>query len=145
MSTGTGGTTRSFPELFSAYERNMSAATSTTAAVRTRKFCEQYNEECQSRTLLQLKTCANASCGKVELSSGEYKTCSKCHRVWYCSVVCQTYCRSQHRHHDHRHLNHHTRRHPCLANEYHNQMIASESRKRLSYLFTAGHVATFRL
>ena len=40
-------------------------------------------------TLLQLKECASGKCKKVELNRGEYKTCSKCRSVWYCSRECQ--------------------------------------------------------
>ena len=47
--------------------------------------------EYRSSMPLQMKSCANgrSCCCKVELNRGEFKTCSNCHSVWYCSVVCQ--------------------------------------------------------
>lgn len=39
--------------------------------------------------LLQLKTCSGASCMKIEVKLGEFKACSRCRKVNYCSKECQ--------------------------------------------------------
>ncbi|KAI0786330.1 hypothetical protein C8Q75DRAFT_794060 [Abortiporus biennis] len=39
--------------------------------------------------MLILKGCTNSSCSNKETRVGEFKRCSACHEVWYCSPNCQ--------------------------------------------------------
>lgn len=52
---------------------------------------DKFIEQRQSTTLLQLtpKACANSSCDRIAINRGDFKRCSKCKAVWYCSVECQ--------------------------------------------------------
>lgn len=70
--------------------KNSSFVSKMPAAFARQELFNKFNHERQSSMLLQLKTCANAACCQVELTAGEYKTCSKCRLVYYCSVSCQT-------------------------------------------------------